>query len=228
MNPSAAHAVPSSPHTSCIIAGRRVVDRRIVEVLPKAEHTTQRLVYRLLTPRDGQAFVDAISRSRETLRRWIPMNHEGERDDHFFHRTMTRARVQNIEGTAWRRAAFIDRGEHAGQFLGIFNLIKIQRGLEWSCEANWWIDCRFAGQGYASEGVQGMIDYALADHPLGLGMHLVRAHICRDNPASIRVAEKCGFSANGSRDLLEVNKALIHHDEFECWSRCTTNSSTAV
>ena len=101
MNPTAVHAVPTSPHTSCIIAGRRVVDRRIVEVLPKAEHTTQRLVYRLLTPRDEQAFVEAISRSREALRRWIPMNHEGERDDHFFHRTMTRARVQESTRPRW-------------------------------------------------------------------------------------------------------------------------------
>lgn len=219
MNPSFAHAVSSIPHTSCVVSGRRVVDRRIVEVLPKPEHTTQRLTFRLLTPRDEKAFIRALNYSRESVRRWIPTNHEGESDQHFFHRTMTKARVQDIEGVAWRRAAFIDSGEHAGAFLGMFNLIKIQRGLEWSCEANWWIDSRFGGHGYASEGVQGMMDYALSDHPLGLGMHLVRAYICRDNTGSVRVADKCGFRPNGNRDLLEINKALIYHDEFECWSR---------
>jgi RimJ/RimL family protein N-acetyltransferase len=132
---------------------------------------------------------------------------------------MTRARVQDIEGVAWRRAAFIEHGEHAGRFLGMFNLIKIQRGLEWSCEANWWLDSRLTGQGFGSEAAQGVIDFALAEHPTGLGMHLVRGYICRDNPVSVHIAQKCGFRATGNRDLLEINKALIQHDEFECWAR---------
>lgn len=218
MNPLPAHAHSSRSRQSCVINGRRVIDRRVVEVLPQPEYTTQRLVFRLLTPRDEGGFVDALTHSREDVRRWIPVNHEGERDEHFFHRTMTRARVEDIENTAWRRAAFLDSGEHAGRFVGMFNLIKIQRGLEWSCEANWWVDSRLAGQGLATEGVQGMLDFALADHPVGLGLHLVRAMICRDNAASLRVAEKCGFDANGARELLEINKALVKHDEFERWA----------
>lgn len=219
MSASPARATRLIPQPSCAITGRRVIDRRVVEVLPKPDLTTQRLVFRLLTPRDEDAFIEALDRSREQVRRWIPVNHEGESDAHFFHRTMTRARVQDIEGVAWRRAAFIEHGEHAGRFLGMFNLIKIQRGLEWSCEANWWIDTRLGGEGLGSEATQGMIDFALAEHPRGLGMHLVRASICRDNPASIRIAQKCGFNATGNRDLLDINKALIQHDEFECWAR---------
>jgi len=132
---------------------------------------------------------------------------------------MTKARVQNIEGTAWRRGAFLDdsqeHGELAGRFVGIFNLIKIERGLEWTCEANWWVDDQLAGQGLASEAVQGMLDYAHADHPNGLGLHRVRAMICADNPASVRIAQKCGFIKTGTHDLLEINKALVTHDEFE-------------
>ncbi len=219
MSASSARATRSIPQPSCAITGRRVIDRRVVEVLPKPDLTTQRLVFRLLTPRDEGAFIEALDRSREQVRRWIPVNHEGESDAHFFHRTMTRARVQDIEGVAWRRAAFIEHGEHAGRFLGMFNLIKIQRGLEWSCEANWWLDSRLAGKGFGSEAAQGMIDFALAEHPRGMGMHLVRGYICQDNPSSIRVAEKCGFKTTGKRDLLEINKALIQHDELECWAR---------
>lgn len=197
----------------------RVLNRRPVEVLPRPELTTERLVFRLLTPGDEHAFVDAFTHSRSAVRRWIPVNHQDESDSHFFHRTMTKARVQDIEGVAWRRAAFIEHGPDAGRFLGIFNLIKIQRGLEWSCEANWWVDSRIAGRGLGSEAAQGMIQHALADHPTGLGMHLVRGYICRDNPGSIRVAQKCGFVGTGKQELLEINKALIQHDEFECWAR---------
>lgn len=196
---------------------QRVVNRRVIEVLPKPDLTTQRLVFRMLTPRDEDAFIDALRHSRSQVRRWIPVNHEGESDGHFFHRTMVKARVQDIEGVAWRRAAFIEHGEHAGRFLGMFNLMKIRRGLEWSCESNWWLDTRLAGQGFGSEAVQGMIDFAIGDHPLGLGMHVVRGFICRDNPGSIKVAEKCGFRRTGNRELLEINKALVRHDEYECW-----------
>lgn len=196
----------------------RVINRRPVEVLPKPDLTTQRLVFRLLQPNDESSFIDAINHDRPNLRRWIPLTHEHESDKHFFNRTMTKARVQDIEGVAWRRAAFIESGTDAGQFVGMFNLLKIERGLEWTCEANWWIDAQLGGQGFATEAVQGMIDFALAEHPLGLGLHRVRAQICADNPGSIRVAEKCGFASNGGRDLLEINKALVMHDEYECWA----------
>lgn len=218
MSASPAHAARLTTPQACSITGKRVIDRRVVEVLPKPDLTTQHLVFRLLTPRDEQAFIEALNHSRDEVRRWVPLNHEGERDAHFFHRTLTKARVQDIEGNAWRRAAFIERGEHAGRFVGMFNLIKIERGLEWSCEANWWIDTRLVGQGLATEAVQGMTDFALSEHPVGLGMHRVRSLICADNPASVRVAQKCGFASTRHRELLDINQALILHDEYERWT----------
>ncbi|HCT45504.1 MAG TPA: hypothetical protein DF699_09845 [Phycisphaerales bacterium] len=218
MSASPAQSTRLNTKPSCSITGKRVIDRRVVEVLPKPDLTTQRLVFRLLTTRDERAFTDAIAHSREQVRRWVPLNHENESDSHFFQRTLTKARVQDIEGNAWRRAAFIERGELAGRFVGMFNLIKIERGLEWSCEANWWIDTRLVGQGLATEAVQGMTDFALSEHPIGLGMHRVRCFICADNQASVRVAQKCGYERTGNRDLLDVSKALIHHDEYERWA----------
>lgn len=191
----------------------QVINRRPVEVLPKPDLTTTRLSFRLLNPADEDAFVSALSHSRPQLRRWIPINSTNEPDAKFFHRTMMKARVQDIEGNAWRRAAFLENG----RFVGMFNLIKIERGLEWSCEANWWVDARLSGLGLGTEGVQGMVDYALADHPVGLGMHRVRALICADNAASVRLASKCGFSRVGGSEMLPINKALVRHDEYDCW-----------
>lgn len=219
MNAHAAYPPQTNTSPSCAIPGQRVINRRPVEVLPRPDLSTQRLVFRPLTPADQDAFIDALNHSRAQLRRWIPINHEGEPDAHYFQRTMTRARVQDIEGNAWRRAAFIENGEHAGRFVGLFNLIKIERGLEWSCEANWWVDARLSGRGLGSEGVQGLLKYALREHPVGLGMHRVRCTICADNPASVRIAQKCGFTPTGNHDLLDINKALVRHDEYECWAR---------
>lgn len=191
----------------------RVINRKPVEVLPKPELCTQRLVFRMLNPSDEGAFIHALERSRSAVRRWIPTNHLNESDAHFFHRTMMRARIQDIEASAWRRGAFLNNG----QFVGMFNLIKIERGLEWSCEANWWVDSALTNRGLATEGVQAIVDYALATHPMGLGLHRVRAMICADNPASVQVAKRCGFASNGARELLEINKAIVAHDEYDCW-----------
>jgi len=189
----------------------RVINRRAVEVMPKPDLTTQRLVFRQLMPNDEPAFIEAFKRSRPALRRWFPVNKHSESDHHLFERTMTKARMELIAGETWRKAAFLEDG----RFVGVFNLIHIERGLEWSCEANWWVDSLFAGQGFGTEAVQGIIEYALADHPIGLGLHSVRAQICADNLASVRLAQKCGFVKNGQRHLLEINKALINHDEYE-------------
>ena len=216
MHPQSVQATQSLTSHSCVITGRRVINRRPIEVLPKPDLTTQRLVIRMLNLSDEGVFIDAMRHSRSQVRRWLPVNHEGESDKHFFQRTLSRARVQDIESNAWRRAAFIEDGEHAGQFIGMFNLIKIERGLEWTCDANWWVDSRFTGQGYGAEAVQGIIDFALSEHPIGLGMHRVRCYICADNHASVRVAQKCGFTPTGGRDLHNINKALVRHDEYEC------------
>jgi len=208
---------PYNPHNPQRLLSR-VINRRPVEVLPKPDLTTQRLTFRMLLPNDEASFIHAINNDRSDLRRWIPLNHENESDSHFFRRTMTKARLESIEGTSWRRAAFIDQGPDAGRFVGMFNLIKIERGLEWTCEVNWWIDADLAGQGFGSEAAQGVIDFAFAEHPVGLGLHRVRGQICADNPASVRVAQRCGFARNGRHDLLEINQALIAHDEFEVWA----------
>ncbi len=196
--------------------GSRVINRRPVEVLPRPELTTRRLLFRMLYPSDAGAFIAALDRSRERLRRWIPINHEHESDEHFFQRTMARARREEVEGSGWRRGAFIDRGPQRGRFVGMFGLIKIERGLEWSCEANWWVDSALHGQGYCSEAARGVIGFALREHPLGLGVHRVRAYIGADNHASLAIASKCGFTPTGVRTLLRINKALVHHDEYEC------------
>jgi len=189
----------------------RVINRRAVEVMPKPDLTTQRLIFRTLTPSDELAILKAINRDRSNLRRWIPLTLEHETDAQFFARTITKSRALDGAGSAWRRGAFLD----SGRFVGLFNLIKIKRGLEWSCHANWWVNSTLTGQGFGSEGVQAMVDFALAEQPIGLGLHHVRAHICKDNPASLRIAPKCGFAPTGRSDLLNINKALITHDEYE-------------
>jgi RimJ/RimL family protein N-acetyltransferase len=55
-------------------------------------------------------------------------------------------------------------------------------------------DERFASHGYATEAVQLMVDYLLATKK----PHRIQLCIVPENLASVRIAEKCGFSLEGT------------------------------
>lgn len=185
--------------------------RRPVEVLPPVERSTERLLFRPLAMSDRAQVLDAVRCSRETLEGRVPLNRDGEPDAAMFERWAFRAAGDDRERTGWRRAAFLE----TGVFVGVFNLIKIERGLEWSCEATWWVDRRFTGRGYATEGAAALLAHALDDLPVGLGLSRVRAMIQPTNAASLRVAEKIGLSPTGERETLPVGGSERAHLVFE-------------
>lgn len=159
---------------------------------------------------DESAFIEALNRSRSKLRRWIPLESQHETSSDFFHGLIQKTIQGDKTQTSFRRAVFLNDST----FAGMVNIIKINRGLEWTAEANWWIDSEHAGKGFGSTALQALIDHALTDMPLGLGLHTVRAMICLDNTASVRMAERLGFSNTGQSDLLKINDALVNHHEF--------------
>jgi RimJ/RimL family protein N-acetyltransferase len=55
-------------------------------------------------------------------------------------------------------------------------------------------DDRFAGRGYATEAVQLMVDYLFAVKK----QHRIQLDIVPENAASRRIAEKCGFTLEGT------------------------------
>lgn len=185
--------------------------RRPFEVLPPVELTTSRLQFRPLAMADAGRVIAAVRHSRETLADRIPLNREGEPDHAMFRRWVESAAEGDANRTAWRRAAFLD----SGTFVGAFNLIKIEHGLEWTCEATWWVDRRFTGHGYASEGVDALMHFATADIPVGLGLTRVRAMIQPNNPASLRIAAKTGLRDTGETELLPIGDAYRLHTVHE-------------
>lgn len=188
--------------------------RSPVEVESNQGLRSDSLVLRPLGYADESVFVDALERSREPLRRWIPLESNGESTSDYFHQQVQKALEGDSSNTACRRAIFLDDNT----FVGMVNIIKIERGMQWTAEANWWIDSAHAGKGLGTKALESILDHAFADMPMGLGLHQLRAMICLDNPASVRVAEKLGFKNTGTTDLLEINKALVMHHEFTRWS----------
>ncbi len=62
-------------------------------------------------------------------------------------------------------------------------------------EIGYWLGVAYWGQGYATEAVRALIDYAFGD----LGHEALQAGARVSNPASRRVLEKCGFQWTGVR-----------------------------
>jgi len=189
----------------------QLIRRKPVFVEPRLELSTDQITMRPLGYADESAFVEALNRSRPDLRRWIPLEAEGESPSDFFHSQLQRTIQGDTKQTSFRRAVFLNDST----FVGMFNLIKINRGLEWTAEVNCWIDSKFAGQGVGTLALQSIIDHALTDMPTGLGLHKIRAMICLDNTASERMVQRLGFSKTGNTDLLRINDALVMHNEFE-------------
>lgn len=84
-------------------------------------------------------------------------------------------------------------------------------------EAFYWLDQRFRGQGIASEALNLITDWAFAEHGLAR-IHLV-THLA--NPASQRVAQRCGYQREGVLRAWEP----INNDQPDVvmWSRLSTD-----
>ncbi|MEM9373642.1 MAG: GNAT family N-acetyltransferase [Planctomycetota bacterium] len=204
--------VMNIPFTTAAAGG---LATRPVEVLPPVEVTTDRLNFRPLAMADRDQVLAALDRTRDMMADRIPLNRTDaagrtETDDELFARWVDSAIDTDNNRSAWRRAAFLDDGT----FVGCFNLIRITRGLDWSCEANCWVDAALQGSGYAREGVEALLHFATADLPMGLGLHRVIGWIQPGNTPSRRVAESLGFRATGARELLDINGIDRAHEAY--------------
>jgi ribosomal-protein-alanine N-acetyltransferase len=167
----------------------RLVPARPVEVLPPGLLRTARMVLRPLRESDRAEFIRTIQSSADHLRACSGLFIPGEAPDLMFSRQLSLCSAGDEHGTAWRRIGMLE----SGRIVGSFNLNSISRGLELEADANWWIAKEFCGQGFGQEGVQAMLDHALADLPMGLGLHRVSAAIMPSNLASVNLAQKVGF-----------------------------------
>ncbi|MEO0491786.1 MAG: GNAT family N-acetyltransferase [Actinomycetota bacterium] len=89
-----------------------------------------------------------------------------------------------------RRLLAIDRViDVAGECVGEVGLSDIdqRRG---AALIGWWVGAGHRGHGYAAIGVEQMV----LDLAPSIGVHAVLAEIGVDNPASVRVAERAGFT----------------------------------
>ena len=124
---------------------------------------------------------------------WMPQQPPGETFADMFTRQLNRA-MKGAEDESELRFTGVASD---GRIVGFFSLSQIHRGAFQNACAGWSVSVEFLRQGYATEAVTALLDFAFAPQPLGIALHRVQANIIPRNAASLRVAEKTGFRREG-------------------------------
>ena len=154
---------------------------------------TPRLRLRLTGEADRAQIIHLLEASWPLHRPWVPLMPEGQTFADLADSFIDRSLKGQQTGEEHRLLAYLADGRLAA----MANLFRINRGVSQSAYCSWSVSAEVAGQGYATEAVEAMLDYAFARQPWGLGLHRVQANIIPRNAASNRVAQKTGFRLEG-------------------------------
>ncbi|MDR3612079.1 MAG: GNAT family protein [Candidatus Obscuribacterales bacterium] len=95
--------------------------------------------------------------------------------------------------------------------IGVINLNEPVMGALQSAYLGYFIDERFAGQGYMSEGLRLALDHAFSK----LGFHRLEANIQPGNTSSIALVKRLGFRLEGfSPKYLKINDHWCDHERW--------------
>lgn len=94
-----------------------------------------------------------------------------------------------------------------GNLIGSINIIDFSERDEW-CELGYCIGYQYWNKGYMTEAVNAVVDYLFSK----VNFHRIVIRNATDNPASGRVAEKCGFIFEGIQRGLMKDRADDFYD----------------
>ena len=149
--------------------------------------------------------LDYYIRNREFL---APF--ESERDESFY----TVQSIEKLIRNAMRNyrnktgVRFYIRIPESETVIGTIALNSIVWGAFRSCFLGYGLDKDHIGNGYMTEAVNMVTEYAFSE----LGLHRIEANVMPRNTASLRVLEKCGFEPEGlARKYLLINGVWEDH-----------------
>jgi RimJ/RimL family protein N-acetyltransferase len=168
---------------------------------------TERLFIRAPLWGDGTLVNEAIRESIHELRPWMPWVQQIPDIDET-EMNIRRARLQFLERTNMRLHLVL---KDTGEFIGSSGLHRIDWQVR-KFEIGYWVRTPFCGQGYISEAVQGITDFAI--HTLGANRLEIRCDA--RNKRSARVAERLDFTLEGilRNDSCDVDCALCSTKVF--------------
>ncbi|WP_394833590.1 GNAT family N-acetyltransferase [Pendulispora rubella] len=155
---------------------------------------TSRLVLRPGRESDVSAILRASRRNADHLRPWSPAPPPDQPRP-----TLTSAAKEVArDRILWKRGThcafyLFPAEDETPKIVGRIVLSNIVRRVFQNGYLGYWIDRDLQGQGYMSEAVDAVVDFAFGP----MGLHRVQAAVMPRNPGSMRVLEKCGFRREG-------------------------------
>lgn len=160
----------------------------------------------------GPAEVTAVQladyrvRNREFLAPFVPKRADSFYSEDACREALERERLAEQAGTACGFYLFLKRDPE--RLVGSISLTNIIRGVFQNCFAGCQMDGTLINNGYMTEAVRAVIDYAFRV----LNLHRIEANIVPRNARSLRLAEKCGFAEEGvAKDYLRINGKWEDH-----------------
>ncbi len=145
---------------------------------------TERLTLRRFTPDDAQAMYTGWASDPLVTRflSWEPHGHIG----------VTQS-ILNEWCALYANPAYYHWGiEYEGRLIGGINVVRQSDRHEWA-DLGYCIGRAWWGRGITAEAAQGVMAYLFTE----VGFHRIAIHHAVDNPASGRVADKCGMTLEG-------------------------------
>lgn len=153
------------------------------------EFTTKRLLLRAPKAGDGKAVNEAIIASLPELKQWMPFAQK-EPTLEETEQNIREAVAQFILREDLRILIF-DR--QSDQFIGSTGLHRMNWKVR-SFEIGYWIDTRYSGQGYITEAVEGLINFATSE----LKARRIEIRCDTRNERSRKIPNKLGFTLEGT------------------------------
>jgi ribosomal-protein-alanine N-acetyltransferase len=154
---------------------------------------------------DYEAWATLRQASAAYLQPWEPAWPEDDLTRAAFRRRLSVYGREMEAGNAWPFFIFTDLDR---SLVGAITLSNIRRGVAETGTLGYWIGERWAGQGFGTAAVRGLVGHAFDE----LRLHRVEAACVPTNAASRRVLEKADFSLEGrARAYLKINGVWSDH-----------------
>jgi ribosomal-protein-alanine N-acetyltransferase len=167
-----------------------------------------RVLLRPPASRDAARWVSLRLASESFLQPWEPTWPPDGCSNAAFHRRRLQVRDEWRAQTGY---GFLIFRREDGDLLGGITLSNVRLGVSRSGSLGYWIGERHARNGYMTEAVHCMLDYAFGP----LHLHRVEAACLPTNEASRGLLLKCGFREEGlAREYLKINGRWSDHVTF--------------
>jgi [ribosomal protein S5]-alanine N-acetyltransferase len=167
---------------------------------------TDRLILKSLGPDLAEELLEFRKRNEEFFRPWSPAYSDEYLTIEY---TIKNSEFIAAETDSKRTIKFVlFKKDEQIRIIGSVSLSNIIMGPFKSCFIGYRIDEQENDKGYATEAITEIIRFGFEE----LGLHRIEANIIPRNAASVRIAEKTGFTFEGlSKKYLKINGVWEDH-----------------